>query len=183
MKNLIRLLVVAGLILASWWFQNLIDTKPELVTLDEVRFANYFLRDFEIKSHDSQGQLRYILAAAELDNYEKESMAELKQVKIESFSQDANWTLQAERGEFYQQDKRIELFDNVRLERPATQQSKALSLKTGHIVFYPEKEELKSDDDVFISSEQSQIQSKGMHFNNKLGILTLESEVKATYVQ
>lgn len=181
MKNSTRFIIVILLLVLSWWLQNLLDTKPELITREKTRFANYFLEDFTITSHNDAGQVKYTLSANRLDNFEEEDTAELKQIKVSFYGDKENWTLTAGKGRIHHKSQQIDFYDGVNIYRPASANKPEISIETTEIKFDSKLDLLKTKQKVFIRSGKSQFQSTGLSFNNKLGTLELESNVKGHY--
>ncbi|MDH5516627.1 MAG: LPS export ABC transporter periplasmic protein LptC [Gammaproteobacteria bacterium] len=183
MKNSSRYLLIIVLLLLSWWLQNLFDRKPELITRDKSRFANYYLEDFKLTAHDKQGKIKYIIRARRLDNYEQESVAELQDVHSTLFSKKANWEIRADQAKIFQQEDKIVFFENVTFTRPAQDSQQPLTLQTEQMTLFTEKELLQTSAHVTIIEGQTRLEGDGLSYNSQTGTFKLISGVKATYVK
>ena len=171
------------MLLLSWWLQNLFDRKPELITRDKTRFANYYLEDFKLTAHDKQGKIKYQLEAKRLDNYDQESVAELKEVQTTLFNEKANWLISAKQATIFQADDKIEFFHEVVVTRPQQASQRPLTLQTEQITLHTDKELLHTAAHVTIISGQTRLESNGLRYNSQTGIFELSADVKATYVK
>ena len=183
MKNSTRFVLIIALLVLSWWLQNLLDTKPELITREKTRFANYFLEDFKLTTHNKQGEVKYVLSAKRLDNYDDEDLAEIQQINLQFINNEANWTLTAGKGRLFHSNKQIEFYDDVKINRPATNNSSALQVSTDKITLLGDAEKLQTDEPVTVVSDGTTLQSQGLVFDNQKGTLELKSNVKGQYVK
>ena len=183
MKNSTRFVLIIALLVLSWWLQNLLDTKPELITREKSRFANYFLEDFKLTSHNTDGTVKYILKAKRLDNFENEELAEIQDINVQFINNESIWTLSAGNARLFHSNKQIEFFDNVNINRPASENSAALTISTRQITMQGDAEILKTNEKVTVVSGANTIQSQGLIFDNKKGTFELTSNVKGQYVK
>ena len=183
MKNSTRFVLIIALLVLSWWLQNLLDTKPELITREKSRFANYFLEDFKLTSHDTNGEVKYILNAKRLDNFEDEELSEIQHINVQFINNDSIWTLTAGKAKLFHSNKQIEFFDNVKINRPENKNNAALTISTSQITMQGDAEILTTDKKVTVVSGTNTIESLGLKFDNKQGIFELTSNVKGQYVK
>lgn len=181
MKNSTRFVLIIILLVLSWWLQNLLDTKPELITREKTRFANYYLEDFTITTHDTVGKVKYKLSAKRLDNFEDEDQAEIQQIEVRFFDKQADWTLTAGKGRILHSKDQIDFYDGVKIFRPQQKNRPEFSIETASIHLYSERDILETADQVFIKSGKSHFQSLGLSFDNNTGLLELKSNVKGHY--
>ncbi len=183
MKNSTRFVLIIALLVLSWWLQNLLDTKPELITREKSRFANYFLEDFTLTTHDADGSVKYILKAKRLDNFEDEDLAEIQQINVQFINDESIWTLSAGKATLFHSNKQIDFFDSVKINRPANKDSAALTISTSQITMQGDAEILETNKKVTVVSGGNTIESQGLKFDNKQGIFELTSNVKGQYVK
>ena len=165
------------------WLQNLLSTKPELITREKTRFANYFLEDFKLTAHDKDGKVKYLLSAKRLDNFDSEKMAEIQQIEAEFFNQESNWTITSAKANLFHDNNVIEFYDGVKINRPKQANRPALILETDKITLLGDKDILQTDSKVKVKSGNTQFESQGLSFDNKQGVLELKSDVKGIYVK
>ena len=161
----------------------MLDTKPELITREKTRFANYFLDDFTLTSHNKEGDIRYTLKARRLDNFEDENLAEVQQIEATFYNKNSIWTLSAGKARLFHNNKQIEFYDGVKINRPKENDRPALQVSTNSITLQSDTEILQTNDAVTLVSGDTTFQSKGLSFNNEKGILELKSNVKGRYVK
>jgi len=167
----------------SWWLQDLFDRKPELITREKTRFANYYLEDFKLTAHDKQGKIKYILQANRLDNYDQESVAEIQGVRTTLFNKNSNWIVSANQAKIFQGKNKIEFNSDVIFTRPAQASQTKLTLKTEQITFHTDKDLLETSSHVTITSEGTRLEANGLRYDNQKGTFELTSDVKGTYVK
>lgn len=167
----------------SWWLQDVFTKKPELLTREKTRFANYFLEDFKLTTYDKNGKVKYTLKAKKLDNFERESLAEIEEINVEFYSQGANWTVTADKAKLFQNENKIEFFDNVKILRPKQAEKPEFSFQTQQMTLLTKKEVLQTSQFVTVINNGTLIKSKGLHYDGKNGILELKANVKVTYVK
>jgi len=182
-KNSTRFVLIIVLLVLSLWLQDLLETKPELITREKTRFANYFLEDFKLTAHDKDGKIKYTLSAKRLDNFEDEKMAEIQDIKAELQNQESNWTITSAKANLFQENNIIEFYDGVKINRPKQADRPELILETDKITLLGDKDILQTDSKVKIKSGHTQFESLGLSFDNKQGILELKSDVKGTYIK
>jgi len=182
-KNSTRYILIILLLLFGWWLQDLLSSKPELISREKVRFANYFLEDFTLTAHNKEGLPRYSLQAKRLDHFEQESVAEIQTIRAEIFNEDANWTISARRANLYKDNERIEFYDDVKIFRPAQDKLPELSFQAEKMILFTDTETLKTDSHVIINSNGNSIESDGLSYDSLQGILELTANVKVTYVK
>lgn len=183
MKNSTRFVLIIILLVLSWWLQNLLNTKPELITREKTRFANYFLEDFKITSHNEQGQIKYILQAQRLDNYDEEQLAEIQNIETEFYNKESNWTLTATKARLYHSNNQIEFYGGVKINRPQLANRSALLIETDSITLNGDTEILQTNSQVTIIRDKIRLQSQGLVYDNQKGLLELRSNVKGSYVK
>lgn len=167
----------------SLWLQDIFTSKPELLTRDKTRFANYFLEDFKLTAYDKNGKAKYTLKAKRLDNFESESLAEIEEINVEFYTQGSNWTVTANKAKLLQNENKIVFFDNVKILRPKQAEKPEFSFQTQQMTLLTEKEILQTDHLVTVNNNGTLIKSKGLRYDGKNGILELKADVKVTYVK
>jgi len=182
-KNSTRFVLIIILLTIGFWLQNLLETKPELITREKTRFANYFLEDFKLTAHDKDGKIKYVLSAKRLDNFEDEKIAEIQNIEAEFYNQESNWTITSAKANLFHNNNVIEFYDGVKINRPKQPKRPELILETDRITLLGDQDILQTDSKVSVKSGNTQFESMGLSFDNKQGILELKSKVKGTYVK
>lgn len=167
----------------SWWLQDLFTSEPELLTRDKTRFANYFLEDFKLTAYNKDGKPKYTLKAKRLDHFEEEGLAEIQQIDAEFYNSASIWKVSAKQAKLYQKDNKIEFFDSVKIFRPKQNKQTGFSFQAQQMTLLTEKEILQTDQQVTVNNNGTVIESKGLRYDGKKGILELIADVKVTYVK
>ncbi len=92
-------------------------------------------------------------------------------------------TLSADRARINSDHSEFHLIDHVRLDRPPSRGSEALTVESDYMVVLPDEDIVKSDHAVRAKLGHSTLEGVGMLADNKQRQLTLQSRVKATYLQ
>ncbi len=167
----------------SLWLQDIFTSKPELLTRDKTRFANYFLEDFKLTAYNKSGKPKYTIKAQRLDHFEQESLAEIQQINAEIYNKESNWTITANKARLYQDENKMEFFDDVKIFRPKHAEQAEFSFQSKQMTLFSEKEILQTNHHVTVNSNGTLIKSKGLRYDGKQGILELKADVKVTYVK
>lgn len=183
MKNSSRYILIFTLLALSWWLQNILNKKPELIIRDTSRFADYYLEDFKLTAHNKSGLVKYTLQAKRLDNYEQESLAEIQDITAEVYNKQGNWTITADKALLYHNKNIIEFSDNVKIIRPQQPDRAELNLQADTMTLLTEKEILTTNGRVTLKTGKTTLESKGLRYNNLQGILELQANVKGSYVK
>lgn len=183
MKNSSRFILVILLLVFSWWLQNFLASKPELIIPDKTRFANYYLEDFTLKAHNQSGQVKYSLQAKRLDHYEQDGISEIHQIHTELFNTNANWVVSATNAKLHKEKEIIEFYGDVYVQRLKSETQGEFNFKTEKLTLLTQQEIIQTDSDVLVKNNGTVLKSKGLIYNGQQGILELKADVKVTYVK
>lgn len=178
MKNYIGLSIVLALALASWWFQDYLQKPAAVKSQTDERFADYFMENFTITSMDDSGQPTYILKAQYLQHFADDGSTEILFPVIKFKEANGDWSISANRAKILKDKNIIHLYDNVKMQRILSNSSNALSINTHYLKINTQNKIVETDQQAHIKTQNFELDTLGMVFNSRQGILELKSEVK-----
>jgi LPS export ABC transporter protein LptC len=175
---LIILIIIAGI--SSWWrwSPKTDDTHtPEQSGIS----SDYFLESFIIREMNIEGQPHFILKGERLDYYQKTGHSTIKNPSIafnpeDSLNDQTAWTINAGTAETRSEDfEQLHFQQNVKINRPASEQQSALMIETQSMLIQPEIEIAESNSQTTITMGNTEIQASNMRINIKSGLIDLSN--------
>ena len=181
MRTFISLIIVVTLALLSLWFQELFKETPIIKAKKDSHFPDYFMENFSLTSLNQQGEPAYIVNGQRLEHFADDNSAELQQPVIEFRSDQGHWSISANRATIYADETVIHLYENVQLRRMAGDNRNPLSIDTEYLKIHTEDKIAETDQLAHLKTGDLELDTQGMVFDNRQGILKLLSEVKGRY--
>jgi lipopolysaccharide export system protein LptC len=181
MRTFITLTIFITIAVASFWFLQDITDKQVQDKKTTERFPDYFMDNFSITNMNQQGQPEYQLEAKKMLHYPDDDSAELTQPFIQVTQTDNNITITASRAIFLQQKNIIYLHDNVVIHRAASKNQNELSIYTDYLKINTQSHIAETNLPALIQTAEATLNSVGLIYDNKQGILKLQTQVKGTY--
>lgn len=181
MKTHIGLIIVLALALLSWWFQDFLQDTPIINTQKNTHFPDYFMENFTITNMNKQGQPAYILQARKMQHFADDDSTEIDQPLIQFKDENGHWSISAQRAKILQDKNTIHLYENVKVLRTASKTRGPLSIETHYLTVNTESKIAQTDKLAHLKTQNFELDSRGMVFDNKLGILQLKSNIKGKY--
>jgi lipopolysaccharide export system protein LptC len=195
MRTYITLVIVIVIGIISLWLQEDSQQTPDVSVESEKPLADSFMRDFIVTQMNPQGQTEHVLKARKMLHYKQDNLAELEQPVILFRQQDKLFSVQADRAIYYQDQNRVQLYDNVILKRDAglpddqaltalpDNLQNELSIFTDYLTINTETQRAETDQAARLKTADAELQSIGLLIDNKQGIVKLKSQVKGRYEQ
>jgi lipopolysaccharide export system protein LptC len=181
MKNYFRLAFVLALALVSWWFQDFMLKSPILKQPKDAHFPDYFMENFTVTSMDSNGKSAYVLKAQRLQHFSDDDSVEISLPIIEFKDTNGDWSISANRAQILKDKNIIHLYENVLIERLQSETSTPLNISTSYLTINTLNRIVETDQQAHIKTHDAELDTLGMVFNGKQGILNLQSKVKGFY--
>jgi len=178
---LMALLIV--LALGSFWLYEVMrraasDTAPQRVRTE----PDFYVENFSYVKMSTGGKVQYHLSGARMTHNPQADSYDIAQPVVSNLeSTAAPMTIRAERATVNHDTTQVHLYDNVRLDRPASPANDAMHLRADHLLLLPEEEIMKTDRPVEIVVGQAKLRGTGMFANNATRELRLTSNVHGTY--
>ena len=192
MKNLLPVslvLILIGLFLLFW------ESQPEYFIQEKYQQGNSqqpapkaesFMLQLDMQNFNISGQLNYQLLAKEASFYNNGNYYSLKNPHITAYDKENNappWELTADEGKVFDQGKKVELLNNVRMWQ-IEKLNQVKEITTSELTLFPEDKTMRSDSRVQLSSQQHVTSGTGLRANFARKVFTLQKDVKGVhYVQ
>ena len=181
MKTYFRLAIVLALALVSWWFQDFLQETPIVSPPTDKHFPDYFMENFTITSMDETGQPAFILKAKRLLHFADDDFTEMSFPIIEFKEASGDWSISANRAKIFKDKNVIHFYDDVKVQRILLKSNNQLNIDTHYLKVNTENKIAETDQQAHIESQDFELDTLGMIFNSKQGIIELKSKVKGFY--
>lgn len=166
------------LMLGSFWVYEVMrrQSEEDLSRTKDRSEPDYFVEQFNFVRLSHSQKTNYRVTGDKLIHYPKEDEFEIIQPRIVGIDQEKMpMTMRAERAIVKQkvqeqsQDKpedQIHLLDNVVFERAGKDGHSKIRLQTSLLVLYPDSEKMRTDKEVTMHTDYSEITAQGMRADN-----------------
>ncbi|TNF36392.1 MAG: LPS export ABC transporter periplasmic protein LptC [Gammaproteobacteria bacterium] len=179
MRTFLSLLVVFALALISIWFQDLFKEPTSIIEERDEHFPDYFMENFSVTQMNDQGQTAYVLQARRMQHFADDDSSEIEAPNIQLFDDKGNWTIVAQRALIHSNQSVIHLYDQVQLTRNDT--TDPLSIETDYLRIDTDTRIADTDRPAHVKTRELELDSLGIMFDNRQGILKLKSRVRGRY--
>jgi len=181
MKAHIGLIIVLALALLSWWFQDFLQDTPIITAKKDEHFPDYFMENFTTTNMNKQGQPVYILQAKKMEHFADDDSTDIYQPQIQFKDANGDWSISAQKAQILRDKNIIHLYEKVKVIRLASKTRGPLSIETDYLSINTENKIAQTDKLAHLKTKDFKLDSLGMTFDNRLGILKLKSNVKGNY--
>ncbi|MEO8598517.1 MAG: LPS export ABC transporter periplasmic protein LptC [bacterium] len=183
----LRLIVMIALCitvaLGSFWVleamrKSAVDNAPVV-----ARSApDYYVDDFKFIQLTKDGELHYKISGTRLSHEPLHDTYQIAQPVIISLAPTrAPMTVRAESAMIEDDNSKVHLYKNVRIDRPAAGQSQSLHLETEYLLLLPDEDVMQSDQPVKMLLGQSMLSGNGMFANNATRELRVAGNVRGSF--
>ena len=134
--------------------------------------AEYQIKEVHI-NETLDGNLRWSLNADQAEVYEKKGITVMRNVVIQLFSRDGDWTVTSDEGTLNNAPRDVALTGNVVIRA-----SDGLEMRTGTLAWQNERRTLHTDDAVEIRREGTTITGRGLSVHMKEETAALDRNVR-----
>ncbi len=181
MKTFISLIIVFLIAVFSFWLQDIFKEAPIIKTKEDAHFPDYFMENFTITSMNENGQPAYILNAKRMEHFSDDDSAEFENPYIEFKDSNGNWSISAKRAHIVGDKNIIHLYNEVKVRRSISDTRGPLDIDTDYLKINTESEIAETHKLAHLKTKDVELDTLGMVFDNKQGILKLMSQVKGSY--
>ena len=173
------LLPLLLLLLATYWLSQQVQPLPQ--TESQLRHdVDYVVDNISAISLNEQGQQRFTLAAEKMWHYPDDDTTHLQMPQLASLYPDRPPILTSARtGMLSSKGDEVFLYDEVRVVRPAGDDSGGQRFDTSYLHVIPDRDWAESDQSVVMTSQYSTIRAVGMELDNQARTARLLSRVRA----
>ncbi len=183
----LRLIMIIALgvviTLGSFWVlevmrKNSIDNAPDIARSE----PDFYVDNFKFIQLAKNGQLHYKMSGDRLTHEPLHDSYQIVQpVIIDPGQAHAPMTMRAESAIIEDDNSKVHLHKNVRIDRPASGQSQALHLETEYLLLLPDEDVMQSDQPVKVLLGQSTLSGNGLFANNATRELRVSGNVRGNF--
>lgn len=179
------MLVVIGAIaaLGSFWVLDVMQRGIEASTPKAKRTEpDYYVEQFNFVRMAKTGQARYHISGARMTHNPQDDSYEIKLPVVKSLSvNQPPMTIRAERALADPNTSKVQLYDKVVMDRPASATSERIHVTSDYLMVLPDEDVMKTHRPVEILFGNSTLQGVGMFANQTTREFRLGSQVRGTY--
>jgi lipopolysaccharide export system protein LptC len=137
------------------------------VNANALNEPDYIVENFSFVRMTETGAPRYVMSGTRLVHHPAPDMSEVTRPVLESMAPGRpRMTMQAERGQVFHRENRVELMGKVDIVRPATPTSEALRAQTDALTVLADDEIVKTDRPVRMTLGASSVEGVGLVAEN-----------------
>jgi len=169
--------------LGSFWLLEVMRRATEDMAPTPARTApDFYVENFSYVQLAENGKTQYHFAGERLTHNPRDDSYDILHPVISSVGDaQAPMTLRSERAHVNSDNNRVQLYDNVHLDRPASADSEHLHVKSEYLLVLLDDDIMQTDKPVDITFGQSKLSGTGMFGNNATRQFKLMSDVHGTY--
>jgi lipopolysaccharide export system protein LptC len=179
------LILMALLAMGTWWLvRSTPNLRPTAIEAAARHEPDYFMRNFSIKTFDSQGQLKSEVSGDQARHYPDTDTVEIDRVRMRSFSvQSGISTASANQGVTNGDGSEVQLSGDARVLREARTDAAGHRLLAGEfrsefLHAYLNTERLKTHKPVQLRRGEDQFIADAMDYDNVERVLSLRGHVR-----
>lgn len=177
--RLFPLLLMLALALLTFWLDRTVreeEAHPSLRRHD----PDYIVENFRVLNYNQSGAVESSLTARKMLHYPDDDSTELAQPHlVETKTGQPRTDVSALRGVLSQDGEEVFLYDNVVLEREATDARSAMRVETSELQYARSRSIARSDRDVRIIEDRQVISGRGMEYDLDAERIALRERVRA----
>lgn len=174
-----------ALALGSFWlFEVMRRAGEEAMPAAERKEPDFYVENFSYVKIGKTGKAQYHFSGAKMTHNPQDDSYDIALPVINSVGKENGrgpMVVRADRATVNSDNSQIHMYDNVRLDRPATADAQAMQVRSEYMLVLPDDDIVKTDKPVKIAVGQSVLTGTGMLANNATRELQLSSNVHGTY--
>ncbi len=177
-------LVLAGLMaLLTFWIYRTVEQQGPKNDGSNRHDPDYIMQNFVTTQTDTDGKLRYMLAASKMTHYPDNDSTILELPKFTQYAVDKPYTkIKGKLANVSSDGEEIEVIDDVVVVRQATADKGEMQVLTDKLVIFPNEDLAKTDRPVVIKqAPKTVIHATGMIYDKNKKTLKLLKRVNAHY--
>ncbi len=177
-------LVLAGLMaLLTFWIYRTVEQQGPKNDGSNRHDPDYIMQNFVTTQTDTDGKLRYMLAASKMTHYPDNDSTILELPKFTQYAVDKPYTkIKGKFANVSSDGEEIEVIDDVVVVRQATADKGEMQVLTDKLVIFPNEDLAKTDRPVVIKqAPKTVIHATGMIYDKNKKTLQLLKRVNAHY--
>ena len=180
---LFPLAVLGVLALLTLWIDRTVQPPAPKVDGNTRHDPDYILNNFVTTKTDATGNISHILKASEMRHYPDDDTTELENPHFTQFGVNAPpTTIEGKRGHVSSKGDIVDIYDDVRVVRPAWGDRQEMTLTTEYLRIEPDRDIASTDRPVVITQgPKSIVRAVGMVYDKKNQTIQLNKRVRAHY--
>ncbi|MBV8667249.1 MAG: LPS export ABC transporter periplasmic protein LptC [Burkholderiaceae bacterium] len=181
--NRLRLLAIlaatAAMALGSFWLRDVMLRGADHGNDRTQRLdPDYYVENFNFVRASKVGQARYAISGTKLTHFPGDDSYQIDMPVIRSLSVDRpSMVARALRAVANSDASKVEMEDDVRIDRPESKLAPAFHLKSQYVQLLPDDEVMQTDRAVDIVQGNAEISGAGMYANNATLVFSLAHNV------
>lgn len=177
------LALLAMMALGSFWLMEVMrraagDAAPSRVRAE----PDFYVEKFSYVKLAQDGKVQYHFTGAKLTHNPQDDSYDIQHPVIQSVGEArVPMTMRSNRAHVNSDNSRVQLYDNVQLDRPASADTRHLHITSQYLLVLPDDEVMQTDKPVDILLDQSKLSGTGMFANSATREFRLTSNVHGTY--
>lgn len=172
-----------ALALGSFWLLEVMRRSASDFIPDQERSEpDFYVEKFSYVKLGKTGKVQYHFSGAKLTHNPKDDSYDITLPVINNLGEATMpMTMRSERAHVNSDNSRIQLFNNVQIDRPASATTQHLHASSEYLLVLPDDEVMKTDEPVEIKLGTSTLSGVGMFADNATREFRLTSNVHGTY--
>jgi lipopolysaccharide export system protein LptC len=179
--RLFPLTLMLALALLTFWLERAVreeELHPSLRRHD----PDYVIDNFRVVNYGPGGAVESSLTARKMIHYPDDDLTEIALPRLVETKPDKPRTeVSALRGALSQDGEEVFLFDNVLLQREATDARSEVRIETSALHFVRSRSLVRSESDVRITEERQVISGRGLEYDLDAGRMALRERVRGRF--
>jgi lipopolysaccharide export system protein LptC len=171
------LLALAGL---TFWLRYATELDEPRRDGKHRHDPDYIVSEAVLRKLDQNGALKYTLKAVDIRHYPDDDTTDLTRPNVVYLHPSKPpVTISAERGHVSMDGDQVDLYDNVKIHRPASPKDDEMNVTTPQLTVLPDDEKAYTKSPVLITKGKSWLKGVGLQVNNREQTYVLESQAYA----
>jgi lipopolysaccharide export system protein LptC len=177
------LVLLAILALITFWIEHTVSEPTPKPSGKNRHDPDYYLENFVSTKTDINGNLKYVLAATQMQHYPDNDSTDLTRPKFTQYGENKPYTqMESQHGHVSSKGDMVEMVDKVKVVRQAFEGRGEMVIHTEYLKIFPKQEIASTEDEVLITQAPATvIHATGMYYDKNVQTVTLHRRVKIHY--
>lgn len=183
-RLLVILAIAITLALGSFWLLEVMRSGPDNDVPQPKRTdPDYYVEKFNFVRMSKTGEARYNISGAKLVHFPEDDAFEIQQPVLHSLAPDRPpMTMRSNRAIVDKDNTRIQMIDNVQIDRPASATTSNFHLTSDSMLIFPDEDLMRTDKPVDLTLGTTTLSGIGMSANNATGEFRVLNRVRGKFL-
>lgn len=173
--------IVALLAALTFWLDRATNPEDPVHKAQKRHDPDFIISQVDLRRFDASGTLKQSLIAETLTHYPDNNSSDVLHPQMTYYSGARETRVFSNEAKVTNDNKKVTLFGDVRLVKPADQDIPETTLRTQTMTVFPDDDVAQSTSRVTITRGQSIVSGDVMYYNGKTQISMLSGHVKGTF--